>query len=241
MIEMPKYAPLVTLMFLGASAGLVFTGLAFLYGIIARKRWVMRTSAALAVGGVLLYATLLFGFSIGSSEGVLAIGGQKYFCEIDCHIAYSVASVTSASELRAGEKRIAATGKFYVVRIQTWFDPSTIAPFRGNGPLAPSPRWVVVVDESGREFAPSQPGQRALELTSGATTTPLTTPLRPGETYSTDLVFDLPPDVHQPRLFIGDADPVSALIIGHEDSPLHKKIYFAISPANPINNAKSQH
>jgi hypothetical protein len=68
----------------------------------------------------------------------------------------------------------------------------------------------------------------------------LSTSLRPGETYTTDFVFDLPTDVHQPRLLVGDADPISALIIGHEDSPLHKKIYFAISPASPINNAKSQ-
>jgi hypothetical protein len=240
MIEMPRYAPFVTVMFLGACAGLIFTGLAFLYGLIARKRWVMRTSVALAVGGILLYATLLFGFSLSSSEKVLAIGGQKHFCEIDCHIAYSVTSVTSASELGAGEKRIAATGRFYVVRVQTWFDPSTIAPFRGNGPLAPSPRRVVVIDEAGHEFIPSQPGQRAYELTPGATTTPLTTPLRPGESYSTDFVFDLPADIHQPRLLVGDADPVSTLIIGHEDSPRHKKIYFAISPASPINNAKSQ-
>ncbi len=60
------------------------------------------------------------------------------------------------------------------------------------------------------------------------------------ESYSTDFVFDLPADVHQPRLLVGDADPVSTLIIGHEDSPLHKKIYFAISPASSINNAKSQ-
>lgn len=240
MIEMPKYAPFVTVIFLGACAGLVFTGVAFLYGLFASKRWVMRTSVALAAGGILLYATLLFGFSLSSSEKVLAIGNFKRFCELDCHIAYSVTSVTSASELGAGEKHTAATGKFYVVRIQTWFDPSTIAPYRGNGPLAPSPRRVVVVDESGREFSPSQPGQRAFELTPGATTTPLSTPLRPGESYSTDFVFDLPADVHQPRLLVGDADPVSALIIGHEDSPLHKKIYFAISPASSINNAKSQ-
>lgn len=240
MIEMPRYAPLVTMLFLGACAGLVFAGLAFLYGLIARRRRVMRTSTTLAVCGIFLYVTLLLGFSLSSSDKVLAIGGQKHFCEIDCHLAYSVSSVTSASELGSGEKRVSAAGKFYVVRIQTWFDPSTIAPFRGNGPLAPSPRRVAIIDESGREFLPSQVGQRAFELTPGATTTPLTTPLRPGETYNTDFVFDLPTEIHQPRLFVGDADPVSTLIIGHEDSPLHKKIYFAISPAHPIDNAKIQ-
>src|ERR1700733_2740813 len=240
MIEMPKYAPLVIVMFLGACSGLLFTGLAFLYGLVTRKRRVMQVSAALAASGVLLYATLLLGFSLASADKVLAVGDQKHFCEVDCHIAYSVTSVTNASELGVGEKRISAAGKFYVVRVQTWFDPTTIGSFRGNGPLAPSPRKVAVLDEAGREFSPSQPGQRTYELTPGATTTPLTTPLRPGESYSTDFVFDLPADVRQPRLLVGDVDPVSSLIIGHEDSPLHKKIYFAISPSISTNNAKSQ-
>jgi hypothetical protein len=240
MIEMPKYAPLVIVMFLGACSGLLFMGLAFLYGLIARKRWVMRVSVALAASGILIYAILLLGFSLASSDKVLSFGDRKHFCEVDCHIAYSVTSVTSASRLGVGEKRISAAGKFYIVRVQTWFDPSTISSFRGNSPLAPSPRKVVVFDEAGREFTPSQPGQRTYELTPGATTTPLTTPLRPGESYTTDFVFDLPVDVRQPRLLVGDVDPISALIIGHEDSPLHKKIYFTISPPSSTNNAKNQ-
>jgi hypothetical protein len=240
MIEMPKYGPLVIVMFLGACSGLLFMGIAFLYGLVTRKRWVMQVSAALAASAVVLYWALLFGFSLASSDKVLSMGDQKHFCEVDCHIAYSVTSVTNAAELGVGEKRISAAGKFYIVRVQTWFDPSTISSFRGNGQLAPSPRKVVVLDEDSREFAPSQPGQRTYELTPSATTTPLTTPLRPGESYSTDFVFDLPSDVHRPRLLVGDVDPISSLIIGHENSPLHKKIYFAISPATPINNAKSR-
>src|ERR1700731_516373 len=104
MIEMPKYAPFVTVMFLGACAGLLFMGIAFLYGLAARKRWILQVSAVLAICGVLLYATLLFGFSLSSSETVLAIGGQKHFCEVDCHIANSVTSVTTVSELGSGEK-----------------------------------------------------------------------------------------------------------------------------------------
>jgi hypothetical protein len=239
MIEMPKYAPLVTVTFLAASAGLLLMVLVFIYGLAARKRWIIEVSGALATFGILLYATLLFGFSLSSSEKVLPLGGQKHFCEVDCHIAYSVTSVSNASELGSGEKLIAARGKFYVVRVQTWFDPSTIASFRGNSPLAPSPRKVVVVDDAGREFSPSQSGQRAFELTPGAITTPLTTPLRPNESYSTDFVFDLPANIWNPRLFVGDADPISSLIIGHEQSPLHGKIYFALSPSIPPNNATS--
>src|ERR1019366_7708725 len=239
MVEMPKYAPFVIVMFLGACAGLLFMGITFLYGLAARKRWLMQVSAGLAVSGVLLYATLLFGFSLSSTATVLAIGGLKYFCEMDCHIANSVTSVMTSSELGNGEKRISATGKFYVVRVQTWFDPSTIAPFRGNSPLARSPRKVVVVDDRGHEFSISQPGQRAFELTPGAITTPLTTPLRPGESYSTDFVFDLPTDIRNQRLFVGDADPISSFIIGHEDNALQRKSYFTLTPASTANSGAS--
>jgi hypothetical protein len=51
-------------------------------------------------------------------------------------------------------------------------------------------------------------------------------PLRPGESYFNNLVFDVPADVHNPRLLITDQDPVTRLLIGHESSPLHKKIWF---------------
>src|SRR5882724_1278561 len=241
MVEMPKYAPLVTVIFMGAGAGLIFMGFAFLYGLAARKRRIMQVSATLAIFGVLLYASLLFGFSFGSTENILPMGAQKHFCEVDCHIAYSVAAVTTASESGSGEKRIAAAGKFYVVRIRTWFDPMTIASFRGNSPLTPSPRKVVVLDDSGREFSPSEPGQRAFELTPGAITTPLTTPLRPGESFSTDFVFDLPANVRNPRLYVGSTDAIASLIIGDEESPLHRKIYFALSPSTSLNSSNNSH
>jgi hypothetical protein len=239
MVEMPKYAPLVIVTFMGACAGLLLMGLVFLYGLVVHKRWLIRTAAAVAVSGILLYGTLLFGFSLTSTDQVLAIGAQKHFCEVDCHVAYSVTAVTSTSELGSGTNRTPATGTFYVVRVQTWFDPATISPRRGNAPLTPSPRNVEVVDDSGTLYGPSQPGQRAFELTPSASTTPLTTALHPGESYSTDIVFDLPAGVRQPRLLIGDTDPMASLLIGHENSPMHKKIYFALSLAASPSSART--
>jgi hypothetical protein len=38
----------------------------------------------------------------------------------------------------------------------------------------------------------------------------------------------LPDGVHNLRLFITDADVVTNFLIGHENSPLHKKIYFGL-------------
>ena len=48
--------------------------------------------------------------------------------------------------------------------------------------------------------------------------------------YVTDLVFDVPSNARNPRLFVGDDfDLPDRLLIGHEDSYLHKKIYLGLS------------
>ncbi|HXN24817.1 MAG TPA: hypothetical protein VOA41_18950 [Candidatus Dormibacteraeota bacterium] len=44
--------------------------------------------------------------------------------------------------------------------------------------------------------------------------------------YFNNLVFEVPAAVHHPRLLITDQEPVTRLLIGHEASPLHKKIWF---------------
>jgi hypothetical protein len=58
--------------------------------------------------------------------------------------------------------------------------------------------------------------------------TPLSRVLRPGEAYTTTFVFDLPDGVRRPRLFLGDAPGVEALLIDHENSLFHRKIYFEL-------------
>jgi hypothetical protein len=169
--------------------------------------------------------------SLASQERVLARSQKKYFCEIDCHIAYSVEGVSTASTLGPELQSKVAAGKFVIVRVKTWFDENTISPHRGNGPLTPNPRRVIVVDDGGREFQESPEGQAALEHMGvrGLTAQPaLTAPLRPGESYFNDLVFDVPTDVRNPRLLITDQEPVTRVIIGHEGSPLHKKIWFEL-------------
>jgi hypothetical protein len=67
-----------------------------------------------------------------------------------------------------------------------------------------------------------------LELTTG-TGMPFTTPLRPGQSYTTALVFDLPVDVREPRLLIHEGESITHFIIGHENSPLHKKTAFQLT------------
>lgn len=104
-----------------------------------------------------------------------------------------------------------------MVTIKTRFDETTIAPWRGSGLLYPNSRVLTLVDERGNKYAPtSQSG------------TPLTTPLRPAESYTTEVVFDLPAEVKSPTLLINEGDWPTRLVIGHENSPLHGQTRFQL-------------
>ena len=188
---MPENAPLVVLTFLGTCFLLALAVVVFFYGWLARKRrraW-QALGAAVIIGS--LYITLLLGAALASKERTLGPGEWKYFCEIDCHVAYSIESVRTAKTLGPAEHPISAGGLFHIVRIKTWFDERTIASWRPRDlALTPNPRLVVVVDGYGNYYGASRAGQAALEQVEG-TTTPLTRSLRPGESYTTDLVFDL--------------------------------------------------
>jgi len=229
MAYMPHLAPFVALAFLGACFGLVALALAAAYGLVSKKAIVWKTAIALAAAGLGLYALLLFGSSLLSQTVVLAAGQHKYFCELDCHIAYSVDSVTTAPAVGISSQQITPQGTFYVVRLRTWFDPSTISAHRGNSPLVPNPRRVVVEDAAGRVFQRDTAAE-AMFARTGVSSTPLDEALRPGESYSTTLIFDLPADARDARLLVTDNDPVTSILIGHELSPLHAKIFFALVP-----------
>ena len=167
--------------------------------------------AVLIIGGV--YLAAIIGFSLASHERVLARGEEKHFCEIDCHLAYSIAG-TSQSKTFA---QSTAQGMFTVVTVKTRFDETTIAPWRGNGLLYPNSRVLTLFDERGNKFAAaSQSGS------------PLTAALRPGESYATDIAFDLPPDAKPAMLLINEGEWETHFVIGHENSLLHKKTSFKL-------------
>jgi len=226
MVLMPQYAPVVVLAFLATGAGVALTGLCALGAAIFRRVVLIPWIAGAGVALVLGYAGVLLAASVTSQERTLGPGEGKYFCEIDCHLAYSVESVETTSTLGPPLDPLRAKGRYRIVRLKTWFDPSTISPKRGDSPLSPNPRVVYVEDATGKRNAPIEAGTRALAA-SGRKSTPLTTPLRPGESYETLLVFDLPDTAPSPRLYVG-VHGIESFLIGHEDSPLHKKIWFRI-------------
>ena len=208
--------------------GLTFIATVALVFSIVQRRSALAGAAVIAiVASGAIYLGLLLVFSFRSGDRVLARGEEKYFCEMDCHLAYSILQVRETKILEDAFNRAAAGGTFWLVTIQTRFDEKTVSPTRGNAALNPNPRIVYVLDEHGTRYLPSSEGQLVVDRSQGPGK-PMSTPIRPGETYNTTVVFDLPVDVKNATLLIQDDHPLTGLIIGHENSPFHKKIRFQL-------------
>lgn len=220
-------APVGVLAFLGTAFLLFVVGLALIYSV-ARKKFGLTKFALMTIALVAgLYLAVLLIFSFASSEKVLARGGEKHFCEIDCHLAYSITDVQETKTMSDAPNQVVAAGMFRVVTIKTRFDETTIGPNRGDSLLYPNLRVVTVSDENGKQYFPSTEAQGVLEKSQAAGTA-MTIPLRPSETYSTTVVFDLPVDIKGPTLLIREGESVTHFVIGHENSFLHKKTRFQI-------------
>ena len=81
---------------------------------------------------------------------------------------------------------------------------------------------------TGSVYHPSVPGMNALGA--GRPSVGFGLPLRPGDHYDTSLVFDLPSDARNPRLWVADRIPEAFFMIGHENSPFHERVLFALEP-----------
>lgn len=220
-------APLGALALLGTGLVLLVAFLALGYSLIRKKSMLSKVALlTLAIVAGLYLATLL-GFSFASRERVLARGEEKHFCELDCHLAYSITDVRETKVIGEAPNQAAANGVFRLVTIKTRFDETTIGRNRGDALLYPNSRVVTISDANGNEYFPSAAAQNVLEKSQTAGT-PMTIPLRPNESYSTTLAFDLPADVKSPTLWIREGESVTRFVIGHENSFLHKKTRFQI-------------
>lgn len=220
-------APIGAMAFLGTGLLFLVAGLIFLYTVIkgelAGTKVVVSAIAAVAA----VYLGFLSLFSFTSNEAVLVRGQEKHFCEIDCHLAYSIIDVRQTKTLGNSPNQSTADGLYHIVTVKTRFDEDTISSTRGTGTLTPNSRLATVVDSQGRKYWRSESGTKALAQTEDPGT-PFTEPLRPGETYTTKLVFDLPADVANPTLLLNEGAWLTHFIIGHENSPLHKKTRFQL-------------
>ena len=216
-------AHLSALLFLGAAVSLLILVVTTLGFWLWKKQWVrypLWTMVLLLAG----YGVLLLGFSLLSRERTLALGQEKYFCELDCHLAYSVQKAERVKQI--GDT--AAKGEFYVVTVRNRFDESTTAPWRPrDAALTPDPLNLAIVDTDGVGIFPSEAGQRAWDALHGVSKT-FFDPILPGESAEATFVFDVPPAAHSPRLLVSISGFPTPVLIGDENSLLHKKTYFSL-------------
>jgi len=209
-------ASIGALALLGVAFLFVIAAIALIESLIVRKR-----SRAKVVALVMLilaggYIGAILFFSLSSHENVLARGQEKHFCEIDCHLAYSVVATRQAKQLE-GSSALTSQGEFTIITVKTRFDETTISTSRGDALLYPNGRVLTLIDDGGRTYLPVvQAGK------------PMTSPLRPGEWYTTDVTFDLPVTAKPMTLLVNESAWDTRLVIGNENSPLHKKTRFQL-------------
>jgi hypothetical protein len=199
--------PLTVLLFSGAVLGGV--ALAVLYVIlrVIKRDAFARVTLRVLLGGAGAYVVIFLIASLASRNRVLAAGDEKHICEIDCHLAYSVAG-TRSEALPDGRVR-------YTVTVKVRFDEATISSRRPrDATLTPNSRYVALVDGAGNRYPGSTDG--------------LKRKLIPGESYTTDIVFDVPASANGLRLVLRNNDPETAFIIGHENSLFHGKTTFRL-------------
>jgi hypothetical protein len=211
-------APTIAVMaFLGTGFILVVVTIVLAQSLIVRKEGRARVLLVVMLDVGLAYFAAMIIFSVLSRDQLLARGQEKHFCELDCHLAYSIANVSQVQTLGEGDSQARALGQFTVITIKTRFDETTIGPRRGNGLLFPNGRLFTLVDDRGNRYLPA-----------AQTGTPVTTPLRPGETYTSELAFDLPTNAKPAVLLLNESGWETRLLIGHENSWLHGQTKFQI-------------
>jgi len=203
--------PLTVLLFVGAVLGGAALVVLFLVARVTQRQPYARVTLRTLIAGAGLYALLFLGASLFSRSRVLAPGEEKHICEIDCHLAYSVTG-SKSEPLPDGRLRETVT-------VKVRFDEGTISARRSRtASLTPNSRYVALVDAQGHEY----PGS----------TDELRRALIPGESYTADIVFEVPAATADLRLVLRNNDAETTFIIGHENSLWHGKTTFALAKAS---------
>ena len=203
------------LMVLGTVALVVLAAAILVHARITKRPLPWRPLLFTAGGWAVVYTTMLLASSLTSDERVLDVAQDKKFCGfyLDCHMQVAVTSVDTVREI--GLRR--ANGVFYVVTLRVSSDA-----VRARLNLI-APR-LVLRDAGGRSYdqVPDPQGAAALAREIG-----------PEESFSSTVVFDVPEDATNLRLHVSMGvwvdRLIEAVLIGDEDSILHKRTSFRIA------------
>lgn len=204
---------------LSTIGGLCVAGVLLVISLITKKTWLRN----FVFGGVALwlifYAVMLFGFSFASQEKELALKEPKAFCGfyLDCHMHAAVTGVRRAKTI--GDRT--ANGEFYIVRVQIFSDAA-------RATLGLITVDAHVVDRDKHEYARDSVAETQLPVQ------PLfEKQVGPEESFEKEIVFDLPPDIKDPRLDLreglGIDHAIETVLVDDEDSILHKRQLFKLA------------
>lgn len=164
-----------------------------------------------------LYALLLFGSSLSSEEKTLHLNEPKAFCGfyLDCHMHTAVTGVRKAKTI--GDKT--AKGEFYIVKVKVFSDAKRV----DLGLLAPK---FYVIDGDGKAYPRVEDAENPEP--------PFDQKIPAGGSFEREVVFDLPLDIKDARLDVAEGigidKAIEAVLIGDEDSILHKRVRFSLEP-----------
>jgi hypothetical protein len=212
------------LLFLATVIGLAGLALATLLSLIGRQRRRAMVFGVLGAGWGAAYGAGLLLISLTSRDAVLRPGETKYFCGfyLDCHIGVAVVGDSTVSVI-AGT---AARHRFHVVTLQ--FSNSAV-----QATLRPYDLRLAMVGSDGTHYPQAQYAEGLLAGPAGYA--PLARDIVPGGSYTVPVVFDLPDSAAPARLFVGEGlgfdRVIEGVLIGDEDSFLHRKVLLALPPA----------
>ena len=213
--------------------GLFVATILLAISLFTKKWWLTKFT----LGGVaiwfIFYGLMLFGFSLLSTEKILAVNEPKAYCGFyfDCHL-HAVVTKVETADRYLGRK---ADGKFYGVVVKVFSDA-------GN----PDIRFhlidpaMVIIDSQGNRF------ERNERVEDDLYSQPvwLGADIRGNETLEKELVFDIPASSTGLKMEITEGHPVDRLIeyflIGDEDSIWHERSYFNIQEKNETASAEAR-
>lgn len=196
--------------------------------VLARllPRWGYRRGAtimrALMFGLLVVYGGVLLAVSLTSREIVLNHGVPKRFCGfyLDCHMAAAVESVDRTPAIGG----VRATGTYYVVNVRVSSDARRATLWMGDPD-------IFAVDAGGTRYRRDAAAEREMEQLARDSGT-FSRPVVAGGSFTKPVVFDIPTGATNLRMMITDARGVDrvleALLIGDEDSLLHRPVTFRL-------------
>lgn len=219
------------LLMLMTIGGLVVAAVVLVIALITKKTW-LRT---FVVGGVavwfVFYAAMLLGFSLTSTEKVLAAGEAKEYCGfyLDCHMHTTVTNVRTAKTLGS----VSAKGTFYIANVKVFSDAKndTI----NLHLIEPKARIILANGEHIER-------DLVAESTLPTSNIKLDQDISNNQTIEKEIVFDVPTHTVDPKLLIteghGIDKTIEHVLVDDEDSVFHAQTFFELREQNETAGVK---